>query len=61
MRIGSLMFIFKFHIRHIRYGLNWSSYTIAARTYDIAERRVKKELTKSERIEYGEVLASTGD
>lgn len=51
--------IYKVHTAHIRWGNNWSSYKVAARSADEAIRKVKREFIRGERLESLELLAST--
>ena len=53
------MRIYEVNIEHKKYGMNWAREKIDARSFDEAVRKVKKLLTKSERIESMELLAST--
>lgn len=45
--------------KHKHYGLNWAKQKVEGRTFDEAIRKVKREMTKQERIESVELLAST--
>jgi len=52
------MRIFKILTEHKRWGTNWSSYKVAARTAEEAIRKVKKEFCSGERVQAVEFLAS---
>jgi hypothetical protein len=53
------MRIYKVHIEHKRFGRNWSSSKVEGKTFDEAVKKAKRDMTKQERIESVELLAST--
>lgn len=53
------MRIYKVNIEHTRYGRNWSSEKVEGRNFNEAVKRAQKSMSKQERIESVELLAST--
>ena len=51
------MRIYKINIEHIKYGSNYKSENVQARTFEEAIKQVKKNLQNRERIYEIEVLA----
>ncbi len=48
--------IYKIHTEHIKWGLNYSSHNVAARSLEEALRKVKKDLVAGERAESVDLL-----
>ncbi len=53
------MRIYKINIEHKRYGRNFSSLKVDARTAEEAIRKARKDMGKQERVESIELLAAT--
>ena len=53
------MRIYQINTEHRRYGLNWGSQKIAARTAEEAIRLAKKEFISGERMSEVKILATT--
>ena len=53
------MRIYKVHIEHTKWGRNYTSEKVDARTFNEAIKKVSKTLTSTERIEWVELLAAT--
>lgn len=52
------MRIYKINIEHKRYGRDWSSRNVSARTCEEAIKKAKAEFSTQERVESCELLAA---